>query len=365
MPLTLSDSEIADLETILTTLASPLSFPSITEWRTASRQQVERLLGSDRSISALPLDGEPLLECDAAMLPAAAAYGEYFHELDTGFTITRRKLGLEVIHCADIYDMREHARSEKWNDWNRAYGLFDPTVLTVDTSGNGLPAAISIYQGRERGPSPRARWSLLLRLMLPAFKASIHACRRLAQYRAQLGGLLDDMTEGLAVFDLSGRRLHQNPAMHRLLEGEPDRSRLHAEIRGVVTVLGSLGRQRRASGDEQSLKPAWRELRGHLGRYRVRGTLIGEGMLGPKPVVLASLERLKPEQRSDAALRAEYGLTAREIDVARLLATGRTNLEIAQELRISTHTARRHSERVFSKLGVHSRAAVVARLQTT
>jgi DNA-binding CsgD family transcriptional regulator len=55
-----------------------------------------------------------------------------------------------------------------------------------------------------------------------------------------------------------------------------------------------------------------------------------------------------------------YGLTPREDEVAALIAIGRATKEIAAELSISTHTARHHTERVFAKLGVQSRAAVAS-----
>jgi DNA-binding CsgD family transcriptional regulator len=55
-------------------------------------------------------------------------------------------------------------------------------------------------------------------------------------------------------------------------------------------------------------------------------------------------------------------LTAREAEVARLLALGRSNGAIAAALGISAHTARHHTESVMAKLGVRSRAAVAARL---
>jgi len=54
------------------------------------------------------------------------------------------------------------------------------------------------------------------------------------------------------------------------------------------------------------------------------------------------------------------GLTAREVDVLRLVAAGRTNREIAAELVISEHTVGRHVQNIFTKLGVSSRAAATA-----
>lgn len=54
------------------------------------------------------------------------------------------------------------------------------------------------------------------------------------------------------------------------------------------------------------------------------------------------------------------GLSERELEVLRLVATGRTNREIGLDLVISEHTVRRHMQNVFAKLGVSSRAAATA-----
>ena len=49
------------------------------------------------------------------------------------------------------------------------------------------------------------------------------------------------------------------------------------------------------------------------------------------------------------------GLTAREVEVLRLVAQGKSNREIAAELFIAEKTARNHIERVYTKLGVNNR----------
>jgi DNA-binding CsgD family transcriptional regulator len=72
-----------------------------------------------------------------------------------------------------------------------------------------------------------------------------------------------------------------------------------------------------------------------------------------------------PERRRvpDAGrLRDRFSLTPREAQVANLLALGNSNRQLARALGISEHTARRHTERVLSKLGVTSRAQVAAKL---
>jgi DNA-binding CsgD family transcriptional regulator len=53
-----------------------------------------------------------------------------------------------------------------------------------------------------------------------------------------------------------------------------------------------------------------------------------------------------------------HPLTTREFEVARLVADGRTNAEVAEELGISPKTASAHIEHIFAKLGLSRRAEV-------
>lgn len=53
-------------------------------------------------------------------------------------------------------------------------------------------------------------------------------------------------------------------------------------------------------------------------------------------------------------------LSEREAQVLRLLASGKTNRAIAEELFISEKTVARHVSNIFDKLGVSSRSAATA-----
>jgi DNA-binding CsgD family transcriptional regulator len=55
-----------------------------------------------------------------------------------------------------------------------------------------------------------------------------------------------------------------------------------------------------------------------------------------------------------------HGLSAREMEVLRLLATGRTNAAIAEDLALSPKTIDRHVSNIYDKLDVSSRAAATA-----
>jgi DNA-binding response OmpR family regulator len=66
---------------------------------------------------------------------------------------------------------------------------------------------------------------------------------------------------------------------------------------------------------------------------------------------------------SDDALRERFGLTDRQIEVARQLALGASNAEVAESLGIAPFTARNHTEQVLLKLGASTRARVGAILR--
>ncbi len=59
----------------------------------------------------------------------------------------------------------------------------------------------------------------------------------------------------------------------------------------------------------------------------------------------------------------DHGLTSQEHAVARAVASGGSNREIAEALFLSPRTVEHHLGNVYRKLGVHSRAALAARLQ--
>ena len=77
--------------------------------------------------------------------------------------------------------------------------------------------------------------------------------------------------------------------------------------------------------------------------------------LGAAPDLAALGPLTEPPEPGDTG-----GLTARELEVLRLVAAGRSNREIAAALTISEHTAARHLQNIFAKLHVSSRTAASA-----
>ncbi|WP_373691002.1 LuxR C-terminal-related transcriptional regulator [Adlercreutzia equolifaciens] len=65
-----------------------------------------------------------------------------------------------------------------------------------------------------------------------------------------------------------------------------------------------------------------------------------------------------------AAVREFYGLSAREAEVAELIARGNTVAHIAELLFVSENTVRTHSKRIYVKLDIHKRQELIALVES-
>jgi DNA-binding CsgD family transcriptional regulator len=97
---------------------------------------------------------------------------------------------------------------------------------------------------------------------------------------------------------------------------------------------------------------------GHTGWITLHASL-PEGEAGGRVAIV--LERGPSPQTT--ALRLEiHGVTPREREIARLLAQGLSNAEIAAALVLSLYTVQDHVKSLFEKTGVGSRQELIARV---
>jgi DNA-binding CsgD family transcriptional regulator len=82
--------------------------------------------------------------------------------------------------------------------------------------------------------------------------------------------------------------------------------------------------------------------------------------LGSEPLQVRAVELGRASRGRGHLDEPWRPLTAREFEVARLVADGRTNAEIALELQIAPKTASAHIEHILAKLGVTRRAEIAA-----
>ena len=111
----------------------------------------------------------------------------------------------------------------------------------------------------------------------------------------------------------------------------------------VARTRALLGLACRALGDEETA------------RLELEAAAAGFARLGAGPDAVRVAELI-----GDRAAHELHGLTERELEVLRLVASGLSNREIAASLVVSEHTVARHLQNIFGKLRVSSRTAATA-----
>ena len=130
------------------------------------------------------------------------------------------------------------------------------------------------------------------------------------------------------------------------------------DIRGILPALTTPTIVIHRRGDAAVNFEAGRELAGHIPSARFI-PLEGKNhyILEPEPEFKIFLDIVEQflSQACGKSPRPE-GLTAREVDVLRLIAGGRTNREIAAELVLSPRTVGRHITNLYGKIGARGKA---------
>jgi predicted ATPase/DNA-binding CsgD family transcriptional regulator len=172
----------------------------------------------------------------------------------------------------------------------------------------------------------------------------------------------EHLTESLRISMTTGTRIGvarglESFAALAVSEGEPQRAVLLAAASAALREGAGLPPLSGARA-ERYLPPARRRGDQVVARLWARGLA-----LSPEAAIALALEppETAPELTAgDAATRPPSSLTPREEEIAALIADGRSNRAIAEELVISPATVARHVANMMAKLGFHSRAQIAA-----
>jgi DNA-binding CsgD family transcriptional regulator len=347
MTVLLSRSDLARVRAAQEVLLAPCSGASSGDWIANAAAAVTRLL--DATHVSVLASGPRILY---TTLPERAKqeFIEYYAARDEA-TPKALASGLFTAHIYDVLPREKYLASELHHDFAVPNRLFDAMLLRARTA----PARsvwMAIQHGRELCEQEIEQRRALLEIILPSFSAGITAYELSTNANGDLVSRIDSLPAALILVDAAGQLLHVNRALSLLLANDAGASRLIAEMREMGhALLHSLQGDRAEPVTDEMVRIA----RTPSARYRLSAALAGDLRRRAAAVHAAPLSPLP----ADATwLRARFGLTARELQVAQLLGERLTNREIATVLRISEHTAERHTERVLQKLSLHSRSDV-------
>jgi ATP/maltotriose-dependent transcriptional regulator MalT len=211
----------------------------------------------------------------------------------------------------------------------------------VDAAATGIKRAV----GETQGQLARAR-------LLPAYVEIMLAAGDPAAARAGA----EELAEIAAAVDALYLQAVSACAMGAVLLAEGNGMGALEELRRAWTQWQQLDAPYEAGRVRVLIGLAWRRLGDEDAcEMELDAALWIFQQLGAVPE-LARVEALAGKVMTEAPC----GLTAREVQVLRLVATGRTNRAISTELVISEKTVARHVSNIFTKVGLSSRSEATA-----
>ena len=362
----ISETDLCHLEAAQRVLLHPDRDATMAEWLESSAHAVGRLMRADAVHAFVPQEAEAPVQAGFRVDPA------FFKGIDAFFAHalngdasernamqlhfrmqqTRVAGGAGVYHDTHLADRRSIEASPFYQDVCAPHGIQYTTGLSIPWCDAEAAFCVSFTRPDALGYDPAA--SALLRLLIPAFEAGLSYWTRLADAATQVRTTIDTLPIAAALFDADGTELHRNRALCILLDSEPAADRIAETVETLAHDV--CPRQRKSS----RFAVSQREVDGTEASYRMRACVLQLEMVDA-PFPLVTVERLSlfpPRQ----AVQDRLGLTAREAEVAVLVARGASNADVADELYISFHTARHHVARILKKLGLSSRSGIAPAL---
>lgn len=164
---------------------------------------------------------------------------------------------------------------------------------------------------------------------------------------ALMVSVLDAIGVAALVTDCGRRTTRETSGLAAILGPEPEAHSVRSALTGLLAELPA---------HACTSRPLTRAIRTRRASYALGAMKVGEPGVGTVAVAWV----IRAENAGERLGVQPFRLTPREREVARSIALGASSREIAGVLGISVHTARRHTERVFEKLGVRTRASVAA-----
>ena len=365
-----TSTDFEHLEVASRTLLAPLTVPDVDTWRREAMTAVRALLGARRATFALPgtsgpyflgdeVDAEIVDGIDTFLGPVWSGSGPSPSPPVDAFHQAVVSMGLTAWDFPLINQVMQGGATQ----FDYYHEVMVPGRIT-DTHTLFLPTpagSVMLEVHDLQRPIGDGEALPLLRALVPSLKAGVAALQTLASRHAALAATLDGLDQPVAAYDADGRECHRNTALVRILGADPAARDIEDALGRAAWALRRLAFPRSSEGHARIGEAVAAEVTTPRGRYTFVPTVLPDGVLGTGGAYLITIRAdLHAVFPSTDVLRQRFGLTAREAEVALLVAEGHANAVIADRLFVAMGTVKRHVESVLAKLEVPSRAAVAA-----
>ncbi|HUF14138.1 MAG TPA: helix-turn-helix transcriptional regulator [Longimicrobiales bacterium] len=350
----LAASDVRRLAAAQAVLLSPLDYETREAWWLACLRAVKEAVRCDIAIFVLtsPTEQAGVTEdFDTGLFDVFGKFDENdLHHLRAlrGIVAARTPVFLAseamLRHCS-----RRIEDTRIYQEFMMPAGVHDGPGMVVSCGSRTATMAVA-RSGRKRKRDDFSRERSLLALLAPSLATGVRLMVSIGTERDDLTALLDRSGAAFVIIGEDGREVHRNARFAELLEAEPERERL-------MEATAKLRARAERDADDISRESTLR-IQTSCAAYDVSAVSCAPASFGYRTVVVVFIHRHGPAIPSAEQLHQHWGLSEREAEVALLLARGASNKAIGRALGIRPATVRTHGERVFIKLGVHTRKAL-------
>ncbi len=380
--ISLSSLDMKRFQSVHETAHSPLAFDGLTDWRKALHSRLMDLVQAERGWFVL--QAPSVLEPTYSDVYTNAFFNEYsthYHIMDpVSKLIEADRLKVYSTSLIAEYsskhlgmDMGWYYRSPIYNDFYKPNQIEDCIGIVVSVESpirkleqadstrlimNGCRVVWSAHSELYPYELFGEKGSFFMEMIRSSIRQSLEIYLATALPPVALLQSLDLLSEPAWLCGRNGAVLYQNAAVNQVMQNGHVKERFTAALRRAIYLFQRASTEnRRGEVPEQVNLPV---VRAENGAYRLRGSFLST--LGCEsssdPWLLLMGVPISHVEMAEEYLVDIMGLTRQEVRVAKMLAERKRNREIAEALSISPNTARRHTENVFAKLGIHSRDEV-------
>lgn len=364
----LSSADVRQVHAITEELLAPFAASSVGAWQRSVLRQCRELLGADMASFLLPHGEAPPVVSEDIPREHWQAFFLKSRPLDSEWQMWKRQVNLGVVDRRRLWGghLKRYLQSPYYREFVAPNRYFDALILTVplmdrETVGPDGAAGFWFHHQSERGRRFGRRGLGIMSLLLPSFRAAVNAVASMPCHHAAFAHMCDALRVPLGVHTFDGRRVHWTPALTALVDGDPEGGHLARAICAVPRQLNLLRCARLDPAPEMAFPE--RVVQTARGTYRISAALAPPSATsGGSDTILVMVRLMHHAAVADPRERhlrlCDAGLTIREAEVAVCIGDGKDTTGTANLLGISTHTVKRHLEKVYVKLGVSTRAEV-------
>ncbi|MDR3460203.1 MAG: LuxR C-terminal-related transcriptional regulator [Verrucomicrobiae bacterium] len=322
--------DLATLHSWLLDTALPKLIPS--DWR--SYNEVD-LLRPEKTLAILKPESAETLQLFLSRFAAVA----HQHPLIIG---QMQADDFPVHKISDFLAQEDFHRLELYQDVYRHMGVEYQIAATIKLEPDRITAFALARQRSDYTERDRA----ILEMLRPHLVIALNSLALAGERQS----ILDD-TE-LALNELASATLIVDRQDRILYHTGPGLNWIGAASRGILPVQIS----RWLNQAVMSARRQTMSLNTGAGEIRIRYVPTDSPQRRLLVLTAETLRQMTAVQTND------FGLSKRQLEVARAIGQGKTNTEIASIMGISPRTVQKHIEHIFEKMGVKTRVAVASKL---